>query len=963
MRIYFVLSSTAFLLGTGPAVAAPSIFWASDPVAPGETTLLCGGDFGETPRIEIQRIPDAPAGQASKSVPATASFFDGNGGGETLSAIQPSSHAVKFTLPATLKPGLFGCRLTGEDGATSVLLNAPVVWWTQGDLGVSASPGGQLRIFGKNLTWPDGPKPTVILQGPGTFALTPDGSANALKIGLSADVPPGRYTLRAHSGYGGNLGWSAPVEVTIEPAPIWPSRVFDVHDSGAAGDGVSDDTAAIQAALDSAGKAGGGVVFFPRGRYQVTAALTIPRFTVLRGERQELVNLFWPDLPEPPESLLQGTNSFGFEDLTLYCSNYKTFLTADTTGPDAGDVFLRRVRIRANVFRGHMKPEQVDQRWREGMKVGFGGGYWLLKLGGKNVRITDCDLYSASCIYSLKAPRGAVIEGNVLGAGRWGGSGIFGGDGVVIAGNQFIGADLMSWGAAGGLGYGNLSHVYLAGNSFAMEHGGDRESITSDASGGLYYGPIASCHDTTLTLPQPLKTPDPRWAGAGVFILNGAGRGQWRRAMAYDGDEIEVDRPWDIEPDSTSRITVVWLLRQWLLLDNRFSDVGISIQLYGSALEHICAGNSTARSAGFHNFGMNYHGIQPSWYIQWLDNEITEGNAYNAGHDNYLLSGEAHLGVFALPKSPAINDPLTYGCVVRHNHLLNNAHIAVGGTDPYNPSYTNPVVQEVVVEQNDIHDSQIGVFLRRASSGVFLRENHCTRVIEPVRDEAAMLLAAKERREKLLAEPGPLAWWSFEEIGPHGMPDVTGHGFNLAVTGKVGFAPGHTGRAGSFDGQSWLTSDEREMFNLTKATLALWIRPETIEGRQALLGKRFAGTAAPFVLTLWDGYIHFEACDSEGKWSFNFGSAPVIKAQEWSHVAAVVEPGKGVSIYVNGRLIAIKENPKERTMNMEPLVIGREAWAGVNMVHEPCWYRGLMDEIKVWGRTLTPEEIKAEAER
>ena len=50
-------------------------------------------------------------------------------------------------------------------------------------------------------------------------------------------------------------------------------------------------------------------------------------------------------------------------------------------------------------------------------------------------------------------------------------------------------------------------------------------------------------------------------------------------------------------------------------------------------------------------------------------------------------------------------------------------------------------------------------------------------------------------------------------------------------------------------------------------------------------------------------------------------------------------------------------------MNMEPLVIGREAWAGENMVHEPCFFRGVMDEIKIWGRALTPAEVEVECGR
>jgi hypothetical protein len=48
---------------------------------------------------------------------------------------------------------------------------------------------------------------------------------------------------------------------------------FNVLSYGAAGDGSTDDTAAIQAAINAAGTTGGGVVYFPRGVYIVGGAL------------------------------------------------------------------------------------------------------------------------------------------------------------------------------------------------------------------------------------------------------------------------------------------------------------------------------------------------------------------------------------------------------------------------------------------------------------------------------------------------------------------------------------------------------------------------------------------------------------------------------------------------------------------------------------------------------------------
>lgn len=52
---------------------------------------------------------------------------------------------------------------------------------------------------------------------------------------------------------------------------------------GAVGDGIADDTAAIQAALDAAGQAGGGTVYIPAGRFRITSQLIIPEDVTLLG--------------------------------------------------------------------------------------------------------------------------------------------------------------------------------------------------------------------------------------------------------------------------------------------------------------------------------------------------------------------------------------------------------------------------------------------------------------------------------------------------------------------------------------------------------------------------------------------------------------------------------------------------------------------------------------------------------
>ena len=61
------------------------------------------------------------------------------------------------------------------------------------------------------------------------------------------------------------------------------SAVYSVVDYGATGDGVTNDRAAIQAALDAAFAAGGGTVFVPSGTYKIDRPLIVRSNTVLEG--------------------------------------------------------------------------------------------------------------------------------------------------------------------------------------------------------------------------------------------------------------------------------------------------------------------------------------------------------------------------------------------------------------------------------------------------------------------------------------------------------------------------------------------------------------------------------------------------------------------------------------------------------------------------------------------------------
>jgi hypothetical protein len=87
------------------------------------------------------------------------------------------------------------------------------------------------------------------------------------------------------------LDWKVKVGATTKTLPNWigetTGMLFNVKGPayGAVGDGVADDTSAINAAITAAGAAGpgGGIVFLPPGTYLINAALTLDAGVSLMG--------------------------------------------------------------------------------------------------------------------------------------------------------------------------------------------------------------------------------------------------------------------------------------------------------------------------------------------------------------------------------------------------------------------------------------------------------------------------------------------------------------------------------------------------------------------------------------------------------------------------------------------------------------------------------------------------------
>lgn len=419
-------------------IQPPQIFWVSEPLMPGETAMVAFAQPTRQPAVNLT-IFGRPAGPGSAWVP--------------LATHGATRYGASAEIPASFPPGRELSLRVGADGPPFVT-NRARPWFVFGDAGSFSTPGGHVRVVGDAIAIGRAGSVTaaqlhVTVSASKIVALTARADPAGVNgtqptrshafFDLPASLPPGSYPVAVSNCAACPatplcifMRPTEPCRATMEvrkPA-AWSQRVFTV-DAEQPGMG-RNATAAVHAAVAAAAANGGGVVFFPAGQYFVKGPILVAPGTVLRGESRELSAIYFFDETDKtaPDSFLtsiatSGNGRWGMEDLTVYVTSYATNVVRFQPGTDGG--FLRRCRIRytscfANGDRYHTGGF-VSWKCSVGSAV---------KLAGKNLAITDNDIYSSGDVVSS------------LGSG-------FGPDGVNymhVARNQFYNGGTTHWGTS-----------------------------------------------------------------------------------------------------------------------------------------------------------------------------------------------------------------------------------------------------------------------------------------------------------------------------------------------------------------------------------------------------------------------------------------------------------------------------------------------------------------------------------
>ena len=173
------------------------------------------------------------------------------------------------------------------------------------------------------------------------------------------------------------------------------------------------------------------------------------------------------------------------------------------------------------------------------------------------------------------------------------------------------------------------------------------------------------------------------------------------------------------------------------------------------------------------------------------------------------------------------------------------------------------------------------------------------------------------------------------------------------MNGAAWSAIGHTGSALSFTANGWLNVPAAASLDLTNGmTLEAWINPSSGTGWRSVILKE-ASNALCYALYSANNasrpgvWIHDSASDDE----FVLGTT-AVPTNAWTHLAATYD-GTTLRFFVNGVQVASKASPGPIKVSSGALRIGGNGIWGE-------YFRGLIDDVRVYNRALTATEIQSD---
>jgi hypothetical protein len=222
--------------------------------------------------------------------------------------------------------------------------------------------------------------------------------------------------------------------------------------------------------------------------------------------------------------------------------------------------------------------------------------------------------------------------------------------------------------------------------------------------------------------------------------------------------------------------------------------------------------------------------------------------------------------------------------------------------------------------------------------------------------EAAERTLARPVRKPGADEPGLVAWWAFDETEPCQVAyDWSGQhrGGELRAITR---AKGIDGNALDCQGGCVLVPNEPGLAAGPGLTLECWVKTDQAGQASAWMINRVVGgaTDSGYRLGLSRGKPCFEV--PKTRFSHHVTADQPLPVGRWVHLAGTCD-GQMLRLYVDGQERGALPRPGPPKPNQSPLCLGSYA------EKHTAFFRGLLDEVKLYNRALTAAEVEAHYRR
>jgi len=197
-------------------------------------------------------------------------------------------------------------------------------------------------------------------------------------------------------------------------------------------------------------------------------------------------------------------------------------------------------------------------------------------------------------------------------------------------------------------------------------------------------------------------------------------------------------------------------------------------------------------------------------------------------------------------------------------------------------------------------------------------------------------------------------WWKFDDESGKTAVDSSSHGRNGTLQGGLSFdkdsAPGRIGKTLELDGKDAFVqvTDYKGVTGTRPRTVAAWIKTKQNRGEILSWGLDDAGK-------MWNfGFIR-SGIGVTPKGGYLYGNSK-SHDDAWHHLAVVVRPAElpnlhdDVTLYKDGELEEIHDIG---LLDLWPIDTGEELDVRIGL-----GFKGLIDEVRIYDRALSDEEIK-----